>query len=88
MRLSLRALAAEEEGGGASGLVSLRICAETDDLAGRGGRAPFEGEEAAADKTLTLTLAPALGLALTPTLTLTLTLTLSRRLRRRRCSAG
>ena len=32
VRLSLRALAAEE-GGGSSGLVALRICAETDDLA-------------------------------------------------------
>ena len=30
VRLSLRALAAEE-GGGSSGLVALRICAETDD---------------------------------------------------------
>ena len=62
VRLSLRALAAEEEGGGASGLVSLRICAETDDLAGRGGRAPFEGEEAAAAALLSR-LAPGSGVA-------------------------
>ena len=42
--------------------MQLRLCAETDDLAGRGGRAPFEGEDAAATAMLSR-LAPGSGVA-------------------------